>query len=73
VIANNRPHSLRRLLESIQRTLFYGDKVDLRINMDQTSDHETMDLVNRFEWLHGDVFLHHRVIHEGLRPAVVES
>ncbi|KAH0836517.1 hypothetical protein J3R83DRAFT_8156 [Lanmaoa asiatica] len=73
VITNNRPYSLRRLLESIQRTLFYGDKVDIRINMDQTSDPETMDFVHDFEWLQGDMFLHHRVIHGGLLPAVVES
>ncbi|KAG9312808.1 hypothetical protein JVU11DRAFT_6224 [Chiua virens] len=73
VITNNRPHSLRRLLESIQRTLFYGDKVNIRINMDQKSDPETVRLVQHFEWLHGDVFLHHRVVHGGLLPAVVES
>ncbi|KAF8552243.1 hypothetical protein OG21DRAFT_1374599, partial [Imleria badia] len=73
VITNNRPHSLRRLLDSIQRTLFYGDKVDIRINMDQTADPETMHIVHDFEWPHGDIFLHHRVIHGGLLPAVVES
>ncbi|KAI9573943.1 hypothetical protein HD554DRAFT_2183223 [Boletus coccyginus] len=73
VITNNRPHSLQRLLESIQRTLFYGDKVNIRINMDQNSDPETMHIVHDFEWPHGDVFLHHRVIHGGLLSAVVES
>lgn len=73
MITNNRPYSLRRLLESIQRTLFYGDKVDIRINMDQTSDPETMHIVQDFQWLHGDMVLHHRVIHGGLLPAVVES
>lgn len=73
VITNNRPHSLRRLLESIQRTLFYGDKVNIRINMDQTSDPETMHIVYDSEWPFGDIFLHHRVIHGGLLPAVVES
>ncbi|KAF8449233.1 hypothetical protein L210DRAFT_3388646 [Boletus edulis BED1] len=73
VITNNRPHSLRRLLESIQRTLFYGDKVNIRVNMDQTADPETLDIVYDLEWPHGDIFLHHRVIHGGLLPAVVES
>lgn len=73
VITNNRPRSLQRLLESIQRTLFYGDKVDIRINMDQTSDPETVRIVQDFEWPHGDMVLHHRVIHGGLLSAVVES
>ncbi|KAG6374837.1 hypothetical protein JVT61DRAFT_4222 [Boletus reticuloceps] len=73
VITNNRPHSLRRLLESIQRTLFYGDKVNIRVNMDQTADPETLHIVYDLEWPHGDIFLHHRVIHGGLLPAVVES
>ena len=73
VITNNRPRSLQRLLDSIHRTLFYGDKVNIRINLDQTSDPETMQIVQDFEWYHGDVFLHHRVIHGGLLPAVVES
>jgi hypothetical protein len=41
--------------------------------MDQTSDPETMRVVHGFDWPHGDVFLHHRVIHGGLLPAVVES
>lgn len=57
----------------MQRTLFYGDKVNIRINMDQTSDPETMHIAQEFEWFHGDMVLHHRVIHGGLLPAVVES
>ena len=40
--------------------------------MDQTSDPETIHIVNNFEWPHGDIFLHHRVIRGGLLPAVVE-
>ncbi|KAF9218498.1 hypothetical protein BS17DRAFT_762234 [Gyrodon lividus] len=73
VITNDRLHSLQRLLTSVQSTLFYGDKITLRINMEQTCDSETMHLVQDFEWDHGDVFIHHRVIHGGLLPAVVES
>ncbi|KIJ65143.1 hypothetical protein HYDPIDRAFT_153126, partial [Hydnomerulius pinastri MD-312] len=73
VITNDRPQSLQRLLTSIQSTLFYGDRITLRINMEQTSDPETMRLVEELDWDHGDVFVHHRVIHGGLLPAVVES
>lgn len=32
-----------------------------------------MQMVDHFEWEHGSVFAHHRVIHGGLLPAVVES
>ena len=32
-----------------------------------------MRLVQNITWEHGDLFLHHRVIHGGLLPAVVES
>ena len=43
--------------------------------MDDTADEETLDIIDRFEWLGGAgmVFVHHRVVHGGLLPAVVES
>jgi hypothetical protein len=44
-----------------------------RINLEQTSDTETMRLVQKFRWDHGVTVVHHRVIHGGLLPAVVES
>ena len=73
VITDNRPHSLRRLLSSLSSTRFFGDTVNLRINVEQTADEETLRLVSEYEWEHGDVFLHHRVVHGGLMTAVVES
>jgi hypothetical protein len=41
--------------------------------MEQSSDLETLRMVENFHWPHGDMFVHHRVIHGGLLPAVVES
>jgi hypothetical protein len=52
---------------------FFGDTLTLRINLEQSSDVDTMQIVDSFEWHHGEVFTHHRVIHGGLLPAVVES
>ena len=41
--------------------------------MEQSADEETMRIAQEYEWTHGNVFLHHRVVHGGLLPAVVES
>ena len=51
----------------------FGDKVDIRINMEQTADPETKRVVQDFVWAHGSVAVNRRVIHGGLLPAVVES
>ncbi|KAH7918714.1 hypothetical protein BV22DRAFT_1024105 [Leucogyrophana mollusca] len=73
VITNNRPRSLERLLSSLRNARYFGDNVGLRINLEQTADIGTLRLVQDFNWEHGGVFVHHRVIHGGLLPAVVES
>jgi hypothetical protein len=41
--------------------------------MEQSSDEETRALIRSFQWSHGEVFVHRRVVHAGLLPAVVES
>ncbi len=73
IITQNRPSSLDRLLASLSRSLLFGDNVNLRINLEQGSDQETMRLVDSFHWNHGAITVHHRIIHGGLLPAVVES
>ncbi|KAK0218048.1 hypothetical protein IW262DRAFT_1275244 [Armillaria fumosa] len=73
IITKDRPQSLARLLSSLSDGRFYGDRLDLRINLEQSSDQATMHLIRKFQWTHGSVFMHHRVIHGGLLPAVVES
>ncbi|KAL5531513.1 hypothetical protein ACEPAG_4390 [Sanghuangporus baumii] len=73
VITDNRPDSLDRLFKSLQNAHYFGDYVSVRINVEQTADSETRRLVNAFEWNHGEVFVHHRVVHAGLLTAVVES
>lgn len=73
IITKDRPKSLSRLLRSLSNGRFFGDSADIRINLEQSADMETMKLVEGFSWPRGSVFTHHRVIHGGLLPAVVES
>ncbi|KAJ7767459.1 hypothetical protein DFH07DRAFT_915684 [Mycena maculata] len=73
VITQDRPQSLARLMTSLSQARFFGDSVGLRLNMEQSSDLETIHMVGEFEWRHGSVFTHRRVIHGGLLPAIVES
>ncbi|KAF9525974.1 hypothetical protein CPB83DRAFT_817814 [Crepidotus variabilis] len=73
IVTKDRPGSLLRLLRSLSRARFFGDMVNLRINVEQDCDKETLGIATNFEWPHGGVYLHHRVIHGGLLPAVVEA
>lgn len=41
--------------------------------MEQTSDPQTLQVIQDFAWDHGSVTIHRRVLHGGLLPAVVES
>lgn len=45
----------------------------MRLNLEQSSDAQTMQIVERFHWEHGSTTIHRRVILGGLLPAVVES
>jgi hypothetical protein len=62
-----------RLVSSLRSSRFFGDKVNLRFNLEQSSCPETLRIVNEFSWTHGEVSVLHRVVHAGLLPAVVES
>ncbi|KDR65732.1 hypothetical protein GALMADRAFT_1220405 [Galerina marginata CBS 339.88] len=73
VITKDRPHSLTRLLKSLLRIRYFGDPLDLRINVEQDCDMETLQIAENFTWPFGRVFVHHRILHGGLLPAVVES
>jgi hypothetical protein len=73
IITNNRPHSLLRLLRSLENARYFGDTLDLRLNMEDSADTITKQLVADLQWEHGTVFVHHRIAHGGLLTAVVES
>ena len=73
VITDSRPKSLQRLLKSLSTARYFGDSVSIRVNVEQTADSETRKFVEEFIWAHGDLFVHHRVVHAGLLTAIVES
>ncbi|KAK7030635.1 hypothetical protein R3P38DRAFT_3394049 [Favolaschia claudopus] len=73
IITQNRTRSLERLLSSLSRGRYFGDSVSLRMNLEQSSEFETIRVVDAYQWNHGTMFTHRRVIHGGLLPAVVES
>lgn len=75
VITRDRPASLARLFESLKTARYFGDTVSLRINLEQDSDTETISLVRNFssQWIHGSAFVHRRIVHAGLLPAIVEA
>ncbi|KAI8451036.1 hypothetical protein BY996DRAFT_7333978 [Phakopsora pachyrhizi] len=73
VITNDRPKSLNRLLRSLKRSNYFGDRVNLVINMEQTSDPRTRAMVSRFDWDKGTKTVRQRIILGGLLPAVIES
>lgn len=73
IITNNRPHSLLRLLRSLKNARYYGDTLNLRLNMEDSADTITKQLASDLQWEHGVVFVHHRIAHGGLTTAVVES
>ncbi|KAI5124197.1 hypothetical protein M0805_005048 [Coniferiporia weirii] len=73
VITDDRPKSLMRLLTSLKSARYFGDSVNIRLNVEQTADLYSRRIVDEFSWDYGDVFVHHRVVHAGLLIAVVES
>jgi hypothetical protein len=73
IITYNRPRSLHRLLTSLQKAHYFGDVVNLRINIEEGADHEVFETIEQFSWQAGSVTVTHRVQHGGLLAAVVES
>ncbi|KAI8344625.1 hypothetical protein BC941DRAFT_342141 [Chlamydoabsidia padenii] len=72
-ITDRRPHSFSRLLQTCGKSYFLGDRVDLTINMEQSADRVTRNLVNSFTWTNGRKIIRHRIKKGGLMPAIVES
>lgn len=60
-------------MDSIDKSFYLGDNVNLAIHLEQSSDRVTRMLVNNFQWRHGPKTLRHRIRKGGLLPAIVES
>lgn len=53
VIAYNRVNSIRRLLNSLSKANYEGDKVDLIISIDKSDTNDVVDYAEKFNWEHG--------------------
>ena len=76
-IGYNRPHSLKRLLTSLNNAYYDYDNIKLIISIDH-SKHEndeknaaTISLARSFEWQHGEKEVIYREKNMGLRPHVL--
>lgn len=54
VVGYNRPHSLSRLLESLNRVAFDGQRVPLIISLDRSGNEAVAQVAEAFNWNHGD-------------------
>ncbi|KAH7335311.1 hypothetical protein B0J17DRAFT_669564 [Rhizoctonia solani] len=75
VITHDRPWSLQRLLDSVKQAHYFGDTVNMVINLEQTADQETRRIAEEFtmESIDSHVSVRHRIVYAGLMTAVVES
>lgn len=58
---------------SLTSARYFGDTVHLKVNLEQTADSETRQIVAHLSWKAGVLHVQHRVKAAGLLPAVVEA
>ncbi len=76
IIAYNRPHSLKRLLYSIQKAKYPKTNIPLCICIDYSDDKEnnkTVDVAKAFNWAHGEKKIIHQKENLGLKAHVLLS
>jgi len=66
VVAYNRPHSMLRLLESIQAANYDGHKPRLIFCIDYHKSQSVLEIAEKFEWVHGKKEIIHQDTHLGL-------
>jgi hypothetical protein len=65
--------SLHRLLTSIRSAHYLGDRVNLFLNLEQTTDDATRKMLEGSSWPFGSISLRHRIVMGGLLASIVES
>ncbi|KAG2232901.1 hypothetical protein INT48_004914 [Thamnidium elegans] len=60
-IGGKRPYKVKQLFNQLNRAHYLGDRVDLSIVMDEKSDVQTINFVNKFIWKHGIKNIRHRI------------
>ncbi|KAF0516104.1 glycosyltransferase 2 [Gigaspora margarita] len=73
VITQDRPQSLARLMQSLNSSIYFGDKVHLTLNIDRSADPVTVKYCKTFEWPHGQINNKYRIKQGGLVTSIVES
>lgn len=73
VVAYNRPGSLQRLLNSIQKAS-YEQRVDLIISIDYSADNQkVLEVAKSFQWAYGKKEIINHKEHLGLRKHILKS
>lgn len=73
VVAYNRPRSLTRLLNSLQRATYPYPDIDLIISIDKADDNRgVLDLAHAFQWDHGTKKVVYQEINLGLRKHILK-
>ena len=71
-IGYNRPNALLRLLDSVNRAI-YDEEVTLIISLDYSDNHtEMINIVEQFEWKHGEKIIRSFEERQGLRNHVLQ-
>ena len=71
-IGYNRKHSLKRLLEGLDKANYENDSIDLIISIDFSEKHDVCDLANEFSWSHGRKFVECQSENLGLRRHILK-
>nr|WP_292963312.1 MULTISPECIES: glycosyltransferase [unclassified Allomuricauda] len=73
VVAYNRPRSLTRLLNSLQKANYPYEDIDLIISIDKADNNrDVLDLANAFQWHHGTKEVVYQENNLGLRQHILK-
>lgn len=72
IIAYNREKSLQRLLHSLEKAEYYGDKVTLIISIDKNNNPLVEHCANTFAWKHGEKIVNVQKYKLGLKDHVLK-
>jgi hypothetical protein len=66
VFAWRRRASLRRLVDSLQKTAYFGFKVNLEFHLDGEASEKVLEYVSQLDWQHGTTRVNKHSVRIGL-------